>query len=91
VFAPNLLPCKNLPSWVRDGGITLVEPGRSDYDRVIQLMDKYGDLPMDFTDGVVVAASERLGVKHIATVDGDFSTYRLNGRDKFINVFLRDP
>jgi len=43
---------------------------------------------MDFTDAIVVALCERLGIHHVASVDRDFATYRYKGRSKFINVFF---
>jgi predicted nucleic acid-binding protein len=52
-------------------------------------MEKYADLPMDFTDAVVVALCERLGINHIISVDRDFTIYRYKGRAKFINEFFR--
>ena len=30
---------------------------------------------------------ERLGIRQIATLDGDFAVYRLHGRSRFQNVF----
>lgn len=75
-------------SWVRAGAVRLVETEGTDFDRVIELMAKYSDLPMDFTDGLLVAICERLGVKHVATVDHDFTIYRYKRRGKFVNVFF---
>ena len=51
-------------------------------------LEKYADLPMDFTDAVVVALCERLGTNHVASVDRDFTIYRYKGRTKFVNVFF---
>lgn len=73
--------------WVAAGAVTLVQPERADFDRVTQLMEKYADLPMDFTDGLLVAMCERLEIRHVATVDKDFAIYRWKGRGRFINVF----
>lgn len=78
---------KDFLRWVAAGAVTLVEPERTDFDRVTQLMEKYADLPMDFTDGLLVAMCERLGIQHVATVDKDFAIYRFKGRGRFINVF----
>ena len=75
-------------SWVSSGAVQLVEAEDSDFQRVIQLMNKYSDLPMDFTDALLVAICERLSVKQVATVDRDFTIYRYKGRAKFVNVFF---
>jgi predicted nucleic acid-binding protein len=88
VLDQSLQAQKNLLTWIQNGGLMLTEPGASDFERVIALMEKYADLPMDFTDAVVVALCERLGTHHIASVDRDFAIYRYKGRAKFINVFF---
>jgi len=79
---------KNLLAWIQAGGLMLIEPEAADFERVAGLIEKYADLPMDFTDAVVVALCERLGIHHVASVDRDFAIYRYKGRTKFINVFL---
>ena len=74
--------------WIASGAVELIEANNSDLERVIQLMNKYSDLPMDFTNGLLVAICERLGVKRIATVDNDFTVYRYKDRSRFTNPFL---
>jgi predicted nucleic acid-binding protein len=78
---------KDFLRWITDGALTLIEPERTDLQRVILLLDKYSDLPMDSTDGLLVATCERLGLNHVATVDEDFTIYRFKGRGRFVNVF----
>ena len=87
-FGKLLQARKNLLAWIKSGGITLVEPEMDDFDRIAALIEKYADLPMDFTDAVVVALCERLGIQHVASVDRDFGIYRYKGRTKFTNVFF---
>lgn len=79
---------KNLLAWIQSGGLTLMEPEAGDFERIVELIEKYADLPMDFTDAVVVVLCERLGTTHVASVDRDFDIYRYKGRTKFINLFL---
>jgi len=88
VLDESLPACKNLLAWVQAGGLTLVGPEAGDFERVAQLMEKYADLPMDFTDAVVVALCEQLGIIHVASVDRDFTIYRYKGRTRFVNVFF---
>lgn len=88
VLEPSRAARRNLLTWIEDGGLELVEVEANDLGRVIELMDKYADLPMDFTDAVLVALCERLDTKHVATVDRDFEIYRYRGREKFINVLF---
>lgn len=46
-------------------------------DRIFDLQNRYEDLPMDFADATIVAACEKLDIKHVFTLDRkDFSIYR---------------
>ncbi|HUG94132.1 MAG TPA: PIN domain-containing protein [Planctomycetaceae bacterium] len=75
--------------WVRAGALELVELNSADFERIIELMAKYADRPMDFADASLVAICERLDVRDIASVDNDFLIYRFRKRSMFRNVFLR--
>jgi uncharacterized protein len=88
VLEESLEARQNLLTWIQSGGLTLTEPGAADFERIKELIEKYADLPMDFTDAVVVGLCERLGIHHVASVDRDFAIYRYKGHTKFINVFL---
>jgi predicted nucleic acid-binding protein len=88
VLDESLKAQKNLLAWIQAGGLHLREPEAGDFERISELMEKYTDLPMDFTDAVVVTLCERLGIQHIASVDRDFAIYRYKGHAKFINVLF---
>jgi len=48
------------------------------------LMEKYHDVPMDFTDASLVTLGEEMGVDAILTLDRrGFGVYRLHGRQPF--------
>jgi predicted nucleic acid-binding protein len=74
--------------WVGRGAVTLVSLEVVDFDRILQLMDKYDDLPIDFADASLVAICERLEIRDIASVDRDFGIYRYRNRQPFRNVFF---
>jgi len=58
-------------------------------DRMIDLMERYADLPMDFADASLVVLAEHLGHGRILTVDRrDFSTYRWSNNNPFENLLL---
>lgn len=73
--------------WLYRGGVALYNLDRQDLSRVKELMLKYRDLPMDFADGSLVAACERLDSPVIATIDKDFEIYRYCDKKVFHNVF----
>ena len=61
-----------------------------DLPRIVEIMEKYEDLPADFADASLLALCERRGIEHIATFDKDFDIYRTIGRKRLKNVFGRD-
>jgi hypothetical protein len=64
--------------------ISLLPLDRRDVPRIVELMSKYRDLPMDFTDATLVRAAERDGLDTVFTTDRrDFSVYRISGRRRF--------
>jgi predicted nucleic acid-binding protein len=54
---------------VADGEV-VVEPVReSEWDRIVELMDQYSDLPLGAVDASVVVLAERHAAREIATLD----------------------
>lgn len=49
----------------------------AEVDRMVELMEKYRDRPMDLADASIVAAAEHLGMRRLFTLDSDFYIYRL--------------
>lgn len=48
-----------------------------DWARIIELVDRYTDLPLGLVDASVIAIAERLGITRIATLDHrDFTVVR---------------
>ena len=48
----------------------------SHFDRVLSLMKKYADTPMDFVDACLVAMTEEKRECKLLTLDSDFRIYR---------------
>jgi predicted nucleic acid-binding protein len=66
---------------LESGAIALAPLDHRDVARIRELMTKYADLPMDFTDAALVRVAERDGIDTVFTIDRrDFSVYRLDGR-----------
>lgn len=52
--------------------------------RIIELMEKYADLPMDFADASLVVLAEEIKESRILTTDfKDFTIYRWQDNKKF--------
>ena len=59
--------------------------------RIIKLMHKYADLPMDLADASLVILAEELGHGCILSTDmRDFKTYRWKNHQPFQNLLLPD-
>ena len=69
--------------WVHRGAVELKHIGNNDFERLKELTEKYRDLPMDFADSCLVYLAEKLNLNTIATIDRDFTIYRIQGRRKF--------
>ena len=73
--------------WVYRGAVEIHHIGNDDFGRLKDLTEKYRDLPMDFADSCLVYLAEKLNINTIATVDRDFTIYRIQGRRKFKIIF----
>jgi predicted nucleic acid-binding protein len=54
---------------LRDGELVVEPVEPSDWIRIAELLEQYSDLPLGIVDASVVAACERLGAEHLATLD----------------------
>jgi len=69
--------------WIHQGAVEIQNIENDDFGRIKDLTEKYRDLPMDFADSCLVYLAEKLTQNTIATIDRDFSIYRIKGRRKF--------
>jgi len=72
--------------WIHRGGVEIYNVENYDFCRIKELTEKYKDLPMDFADSCLVLLAEKTGIHNIATIDRDFSIYRINGKNKFKTI-----
>jgi len=71
---------------VSRGAVEIHKIENSDFERIKEFTIKYRDLPMDFADSCLVYLAEKLNLNTIATIDRDFSIYRIQGRKKFKTI-----
>ena len=69
-------PQAELWGYVTEGLLRVHVPGAEELDRMLALMRKYSDTPMDFADASLVAASETLEQRRVFTTDSHFYAYR---------------
>jgi len=73
--------------WVIFKGLFVSDINQNDMLRIIQITDKYSDLPMDFADATLVITAEKTGIREIISLDKDFDIYRLPGKERIHNVY----
>jgi predicted nucleic acid-binding protein len=73
--------------WIMCKGVIISDINQNDMPRLVELTNKYSDLPMDFADATLVITAEKTGIKEIISLDKDFNIYRLPGKEKIHNVF----
>jgi uncharacterized protein len=79
----------NFIKWIAKGAVTIIDLIQSDYERLIELIEKYSDLPIDLADASLMTISERLKIYDVATIDSEFYIYRMKNKKFFTNVFLK--
>jgi uncharacterized protein len=60
------------------GRVVLLDLTREEIDRMVALMEKYKDTPMDLADASLVAVAERRSLRRVFSIDSDFYIYRLS-------------
>ena len=80
LLTPGSIGCSNLARYVRDGGLSVWFLGPETLDRAFEVMDAYGDRPMDLADASLVVMAEAEHLHKVFTIDrADFATYRIQG------------
>ena len=66
--------------WCQRGGITLDAPAADvlpeTLAQVLQISERFRDLPFDLADASVAEAAARHSIRHVLTIDTDFDVYR---------------
>ncbi len=75
--------------WIMKEGVIIHDVKQGDISRIVELVQKYKDLPMDFAYATLVVAAEQTGIKYIVSIDSDFDIYRLPGKVKIDNIFSK--
>ena len=79
---------RKLLTWAHKA-LVIDEETTQDTQRIIDIMEKYADLPADLADASLLALCERRGIDHIATLDSDFEVYRTKSRKALTNVLAQ--
>jgi predicted nucleic acid-binding protein len=74
-------------NWVMYKGVIIGDVNQNDMLRLVELTEKYSDIPMDFADATLVITAEKTGIREIISLDSDFDIYRLPGKEQIRNVY----
>jgi uncharacterized protein len=71
--------------FVLKGAITLVPLSLESLKKTKTLMEKYKDIPMDYSDATLVCLAKDLSIYHVITFDSKhFGIYRLSSKQSFV-------
>lgn len=74
--------------WLQKDALQVTPISKDSICRIIELSEKYADVPMDFADATLIVISESEHIKEIISIDSDFYIYR-NIRDEYVqNMFI---
>ena len=73
--------------WVNAGGLRVAAPHEDEPGALLELLERYGDHPMDLADASLVLLAERIGVSEILTIDRrEFDSYRTRNGQSLVNL-----
>jgi len=75
--------------WIMHKGVIIGDINQNDMLRIVELTEKYSNLPMDFADATLVITAEKTGIRKIISIDRDFDIYRLPGKEQIKNVYKK--
>ena len=78
---------KDFYQWVMHKGVIISDINQHDMPRLVDLTQKYADLPMDFADASLVITAEKTGIREIISLDRDFDIYLLPGKEQIRNIY----
>lgn len=73
--------------WVERGGLRVDSPIDTSLPQMRRIAQRFASLPLDLADASIAEAAERLGLRHILSVDADFDVYR-DGRGRPLTNLL---
>ena len=87
MLSPASQGSNSLRDFVVQGGLSVLFMDSASLQRAFELMEQYGDHPMDLADASLIVAAEALKTRKIFTVDrSDFATYRIRRGHRYYGV-----
>jgi len=75
--------------WVEMGGVEVYDISQDDLAHIIEMMQKYTNVPMDLADATLMYVAHTENIKKILSIDSDFDIYRTL-KSGFLDNVLRE-
>lgn len=62
--------------WVERGAVEVADLSRNDLGEIVEMMERYLNVPMDLADATLLYVAQKKGIRQIVTLDRDFEIYR---------------
>lgn len=72
--------------WADRGGIEVDRPVEASLASVLQIAQRFADLPLDVADASIAEAAQRLRIEHVLSIDSDFDIYRNRQGRPLVNL-----
>lgn len=87
LLTPNSIGADRLRDFILEGGVSLWFMDQAAMARAFELMEQYGDHPVDLADASLIVAAESLRTTKVFTLDlDDFQRYRIRRGHRHIKV-----
>jgi len=77
-------------SWVEQGGVVVDAPDNWTLTKVLEISQRFADLPLDLADASIAETAARRGIPYVVSIDKDFDIYR-DARGKHLINLLLNP
>jgi predicted nucleic acid-binding protein len=81
---------QQLGKLILNQALIMHELPQDSFDRLLALMDRYQDRPMDLADATLVLVAEKTGYRQILTLDSDFLFYRIGSSQDSFEILTVD-
>jgi predicted nucleic acid-binding protein len=75
--------------WIERGAVEVAELVREDLEGIVEMMERYMNVPMDLADATLLYVAQKEAIGRIITIDRDFDIYRMGKNEVMENIFKR--
>ena len=75
-------------SWVEQGGVVVDSPDNWSLAKVLEISQRFADLPLDLADASIAETAARRGIACVVSIDKDFDIYRDARGKQLVNLLL---